>query len=68
MFLRLKEDELDNFKEDWLVVCAPGYIEKEPAKYGVRQGNFSILNFTKKIALIGGSGYTGEIKKEFSPP
>ncbi|HLW20191.1 MAG TPA: phosphoenolpyruvate carboxykinase (ATP) [Cyclobacteriaceae bacterium] len=63
MFLRLKEEELDNFKEDWLVVCAPGYIEKEPGKSGVRQGNFSILNFTKKIALIGGSGYTGEIKK-----
>lgn len=63
MFLRLKEEELENFQEDWLVICAPGYIEKEPAKYGVRQGNFSILNFTRKIALIGGSGYTGEIKK-----
>ena len=63
MFLRLNEEELDNFKEDWLVVCAPGYIEKEPVNYGLRQGNFSILNFTKKIALIGGSGYTGEIKK-----
>lgn len=63
MFLRLNEEELNDFKEDWLVVCAPGYIEKEPAKYGLRQGNFSILNFTDKIALIGGSGYTGEIKK-----
>ena len=28
-----------------------------------RQHNFSILNFSKKIALIGGTGYTGEIKK-----
>ena len=25
--------------------------------------NFSVLNFSKKIALIGGTGYTGEIKK-----
>jgi phosphoenolpyruvate carboxykinase (ATP) len=25
--------------------------------------NFAILNFTKKIIIIGGSGYTGEIKK-----
>ena len=33
------------------------------AKYGIRQGNFSILNFTKKIALVGGSAYTGEMKK-----
>ena len=30
---------------------------------GTRQENFAILNFTKKIILIGGTGYTGEIKK-----
>jgi phosphoenolpyruvate carboxykinase (ATP) len=36
---------------------------KDPKAYGIRQGNFSIINFTKKIALIGGSAYTGEIKK-----
>jgi phosphoenolpyruvate carboxykinase (ATP) len=30
---------------------------------GTRQHNFAILNFTKKIILIGGTGYTGEIKK-----
>lgn len=63
MFLRLKQEELEGFEEDWLVICAPGYIETEPEKYGLRQGNFSILNFTRKIVLIGGSGYTGEIKK-----
>jgi len=63
MFLRSDESELENFKEDWLVLCAPGYVEADPKKYGLRQGNFSILNFTKKIALVGGSGYTGEIKK-----
>ncbi|MBI6116156.1 phosphoenolpyruvate carboxykinase (ATP) [Salegentibacter maritimus] len=63
MFLRLNEEELQNFTEDWLVVCAPGYVEQEPEKYGLRQGNFSILNFSKKIALIAGSAYTGEMKK-----
>ena len=30
---------------------------------GTRQSNFAVLNFTKKIILIGGTGYTGEIKK-----
>ena len=30
---------------------------------GTRQHNFAILNFTKKVILIGGTGYTGEIKK-----
>ncbi|WP_372919981.1 phosphoenolpyruvate carboxykinase (ATP) [Salegentibacter sp.] len=63
MFLRLNEEELEDFNEDWLVVCAPGYIEQDPEKYGLRQGNFSILNFSRKIALVGGSAYTGEIKK-----
>ena len=63
MFLRLKAEEIEGFNEDWLVLCAPGYEAKDPTAYGVRQGNFSIINFTRKIALIGGSAYTGEIKK-----
>ncbi len=62
MFLRPEESELKDFKEDWIVLNAPGF-NADPAIDGTRQGNFSILNFTKKIALIGGSGYTGEIKK-----
>ena len=63
MFLRPSEEELENFKEEWLVLCAPGYECPEPENHGLRQGNFSILNFTKKIALVGGSAYTGEMKK-----
>lgn len=63
MFLRLKEEEFENFEEDWLVLCVPGYIEEKPEEFGLRQGNFSILNFTRKIALVGGSAYTGEMKK-----
>lgn len=63
MFLRLDNDELKDFEEDWLVLAAPGYECPNPEDYGIRQGNFSIINFTKKIALIGGSAYTGEIKK-----
>jgi phosphoenolpyruvate carboxykinase (ATP) len=63
MFLRSEESELENFKEEWLVLCAPGYEAPDPKKYGLRQGNFSILDFTRKIALVGGSAYTGEIKK-----
>ena len=63
MFLRLEESELENFKEEWLVLCAPGYECPDPSSHGIRQGNFSIINFTKKIALVGGSAYTGEMKK-----
>jgi len=63
MFLRPDVEELENFEEDWLVLCAPGYEAKDPKEYGIRQGNFSILDFTRKVALVGGSAYTGEIKK-----
>ncbi len=62
MFLRPENKELENFQEDWLVVNAPGF-KADPEVDGTRQHNFAILNFTKKIALIGGTGYTGEIKK-----
>ncbi len=63
MFLRLTEEELENFEEEWLVLCAPGYSAPDPKAVGLRQGNFSILNFTRKVALVGGSAYTGEMKK-----
>ncbi|MEK6155365.1 phosphoenolpyruvate carboxykinase (ATP) [Flavobacteriaceae bacterium 3-367] len=63
MFLRLEEEEIADFNEDWLVLCAPGYEAPDPQAVGIRQGNFSILDFTRKIALVGGSAYAGEMKK-----
>lgn len=62
MFLRLEDSEVASFKEDWLVVNAPGFLA-DPTTDGTRQSNFAILNFTRKIALIGGTGYPGEMKK-----
>ncbi len=62
MFLRPEAEELKNFKEDWLILNAPGF-KADPEVDGTRAENFAILNFSKKIALIGGTGYTGEIKK-----
>lgn len=62
MFLRPTDDELKNFESEWTVVNAPGFMA-DPEVDGTRQHNFAILNFTKKIVLIGGTGYTGEIKK-----
>jgi len=49
-------------KTDWLILAAPTFFAV-PEIDGTRQKNFSIINFTKKIYIIGGSGYTGEIKK-----
>lgn len=62
MFLRPTEEELENFSPEWTVINAPGF-KANPQEDGTRQHNFAILNFTRKIALIGGTGYTGEIKK-----
>ncbi|MEL6483440.1 MAG: phosphoenolpyruvate carboxykinase (ATP), partial [Bacteroidota bacterium] len=62
MFLRPDEDELDSFEPEWMVINAPGFMADAEVD-GTRQHNFAILNFTRKIALIGGTGYTGEIKK-----
>lgn len=62
MFLRPAADELEDFKPDWTVIQAPGF-KADPAVDGTRQHNFIIVSFTQKTILIGGTGYTGEIKK-----
>jgi len=62
LFLRPTEEEIKTQQPDWLILQAPGFLA-DPAVDGTRQGNFTIVNFTRKIILIGGSAYTGEIKK-----
>lgn len=62
MFLRPSEDEIQDFKPEWHVICAPGFYA-EPEIDNTRQHNFAIINFSKKCIIIGGTGYTGEIKK-----
>jgi len=62
MFLRPKTEDLNNFSPEWTIINAPGFMAN-PEIDKTRQHNFAILDFTKKIALIGGTGYTGEIKK-----
>jgi phosphoenolpyruvate carboxykinase (ATP) len=62
MFLRPTDAEIETFDPEWHIVCAPGFMA-DPTIDGTRQHNFAILNFTKKMILIGGTGYTGEIKK-----
>ena len=62
MFIRPKENELQSFNPEWVVINAPEF-KAIPEIDGTRQHNFAILNFSKKIAIVGGTGYTGEIKK-----
>ncbi|HNS42157.1 MAG TPA: phosphoenolpyruvate carboxykinase (ATP) [Taishania sp.] len=62
MFIRPTDEELENFTPDWHIVCMPNFMAN-PEIDGTRQHNFAILNFTKKMIIIGGTKYTGEIKK-----
>ncbi len=62
MFLRPTEEELDNFTPEWHIIQAPNF-KANPVTDGTRQHNFAMISFTKKMILIGGTGYTGEIKK-----
>jgi len=62
MLIEPDTNELKNFNAEWLIIQAPGF-EADPLVDGTRQKNFTILSFTHKTILIGGSGYTGEIKK-----
>lgn len=61
LFLRPDEESI-KYSNEWTIISAPGF-KAEPKTDGTRQSNFSIINFTKKMILIGGTGYTGEIKK-----
>ncbi len=62
MFIRPEASDLSGFEPEWCIYCAPGF-KANPAEHGTRQHNFSIIDFKSKKILIGGSAYTGEIKK-----
>ncbi len=62
MFIQPTDKELAEFQVEWTVINAPGF-EADPKKDSTRQGNFTILDFSDKCIIIGGTGYTGEIKK-----
>ncbi|MFT3740301.1 MAG: phosphoenolpyruvate carboxykinase (ATP) [Breznakibacter sp.] len=62
LFLRPSPAEVQLFETEWLVLALPDF-RATPVKHHTRQHNFTVLNFSKKTILIGGSGYTGEIKK-----
>lgn len=50
-------------RPEWSILAAPGFRCSEPEKYGLHHSNFVIINFTRRVILIAGTAYTGEIKK-----
>ena len=62
MFIRPTEKELDGFTPHWHIIQAPGF-KANPAVDTTASENFAVLSFKHKTILIGGTGYTGEMKK-----
>ena len=55
-------DTSGNKNIDWIIISAPSFLAN-PIEDQLENENFSIINFSKKIIIIGGTAYTGEIKK-----
>jgi phosphoenolpyruvate carboxykinase (ATP) len=62
LFLRPTAEELKTHKADFTIVSAPGF-KADPQRDGINSEVFILVNFTKKLVLIGGTEYAGEMKK-----
>lgn len=58
----IKADEPAAHRPEFTVINAPK-LKADPATDGTNSETFIIVNFTKKLILIGGSEYAGETKK-----
>ena len=62
LFIRPTADELMNFEPDFAVIALPSF-KAEPERDGTRSETFILVNLGRRIVIIGGTGYAGEIKK-----
>jgi len=62
MLRRPTRAELDDYVPEFTIINCPGFTA-DPARHGCRSGTVIALNFQRKLILIGGSAYAGEIKK-----
>ncbi len=62
MFIRPDPAQLAEHHPEWVVYHCPA-LEADPARHGTRSATFIVLNLARKIVLIGGTQYAGEMKK-----
>lgn len=62
MFVEATPEELKNHVPQFTVINAPRF-HGDPAEDGTNSETFIIVNFAKKLVLIGGTSYAGETKK-----
>ena len=62
LFRRPNREELEDFDPEWTVISVPGFLA-EPEEDGTASETFVAVDFSRKVVLIVGTGYAGEIKK-----
>lgn len=62
MFLRPTPEELQTHHPDFTVIAVPG-LQGDPEIDGINSEAFIVLSFQKRLVLIGGTYYAGEVKK-----
>ncbi|HVZ92596.1 MAG TPA: phosphoenolpyruvate carboxykinase [Rhizomicrobium sp.] len=62
LLIRPSAEELENFAPDFTIIDMPSF-EADPQKHGCVSKTVIAVNFTKKMVLIGGTSYAGEMKK-----
>ncbi|MEL6436481.1 MAG: phosphoenolpyruvate carboxykinase (ATP), partial [Pseudomonadota bacterium] len=62
LLIRPDHSELAGFEHDMLIIDLPSF-RADPAKYGCRTETVIAVDLTRKIVLIGGTTYAGEMKK-----
>ena len=63
MFIPIeREDDFKSHVPEFTIIAAPSF-KADPRIDGTRSSTFIVVNFAQRLALIGGSGYGGEIKK-----
>ena len=62
LFIRPNADELLAFEPDFTVMSLPS-VHADPSRDGTHSETFILVNLGRRIVIIGGTGYAGEIKK-----
>src|SRR5215210_2695728 len=62
LFRRPSKEELDSFEPDWTVISVPGFLT-DPEEDGTESETFVGIDFERKVVLVCGTAYAGEIKK-----
>ncbi|HEY9701280.1 MAG TPA: phosphoenolpyruvate carboxykinase (ATP), partial [Allocoleopsis sp.] len=63
LFLRPSPEELLNHRHDFTVIAVPGLEGDPDIDEGIKSEAFIITHLSKKLVIIGGSKYAGEMKK-----